>query len=638
MSNNKIHRVAIYPPIGIARVGNSDEYFLASDLPNVTPQPEDGKFKDKAGRIKKQVARFRVYAFNEAGEVVKEITAKEGKIGWRVHVANIKAAWYEFHNALDLTGYAIPAPPRNGGITGKDREQLAIDPGSRNITGRSEQGKPEYILNGGKFFDKNVPLGEIRTDGEGRLLFFGGNGHSASKDNLPPTTFANNEGWHDDTSDGVVRATVVIDGHTYEAEPAMVAVTPPNYGPGLYGAITMYDVALNLFINEFNYPDPGANGINFWEHIYPTLEKMTNNQWVNHGFFMLFGKNSPSDFTSEELLKQLADPSDTFKPLRERVFNWFRNPESDQYTPTEIPPFYGDGFGDYEKIALVDLPITKTLYAWFKQWAEGNFVARPIPPSPPFDQLSLPEQLAALTKAPLEECLGGPFHPGIELTWTLRNKLMWARPFRLNTLPEGESTPLDFGPLLPPQKALSANGPLAANGPGSLTRWMGVPWQTDEASCLSGYTTSNYLSLPSFWAARVPNQVLSNDSYLRMKQSGLNIAQKLKHFDYRQEWLRDIDGGGGNDRRAKMVKKWFEMGIIAEASVTLEPGEDQMLPNKVWKETHVDFIEPDPTFEQVIHAENIEGKEENTELLARSVETSRENVTRRRESYNRQER
>jgi hypothetical protein len=370
-----IHSVAIYPPLGIARVGNSSEYYLASDIPGLIEKPAGG-YKDGGGKIKKQVARFRIYAFNEAGQVIKEITAAEANIEWRVHVANVKSAWYEFNNALDLEGYAIPATFRNANVNGVARKKLVIDPGIKKISGKNQKDKPEYMLTGGEFYGKPVPLGKIETDAQGRLLFFGGDGHSASYNNEAPTTFANNVGWHDDTSDGIVRATVTIKGKKLEAEPAMVAVTPPNFGPGLFGVITMYDVVLNLFIEQFNYPDPAANGVNFWEHIYPVLERMTNTQWVNEGFFMLFGKNSPSDFTTPELLAQLANPGAEAKAARMKVFKWMRNPNVTVNQPAQVPPFYGDGFGDYNNIALDNLPLTNTLYKWFEQWANGNFTAK----------------------------------------------------------------------------------------------------------------------------------------------------------------------------------------------------------------------------------------------------------------------
>mgnify|MGYP003682974569 CR=1 FL=1 len=613
MNTKEISSVAIYPPIGIARIGNSEEHFFAPDIPGVEITPKGG-YKDGKGRVKKQVARFRIYAFDKNGKVLGEITeTKDYSIHWRVQVANVKAAWYMFNNALDLPGAGIPSKYRNEKAA--DRDQLAITPTPVNISGKNEKGK-EYDFDDGEFFGKKVKLGHVETDEDGRLLFFGGDGDSASKDNKQAITFANNDGWHDDTCDGVVRATINIDGKKFEAEPANVAVTPPNFGPGLYGVVTMNDVVQDLFIREMNYPDSAADGVVFYEHIYPMLERMTDTQWVNQGFFMLFGKNSPSDFRNPEFVKKLSDPSDTNKELRYRVFEWFRDPDSTAYEPQKVPPFYGDGFGEYTKIAIVDLPITRTQYARLKCWATGDFKVGEPKKHVPFDELSPAEQINALNQAPMEECLGGPFHPGIELTWPMRVKQMWKKPYRLNVVDEGEATDLDFGSLLSPAIALGESkmqdkngnekpGPLSKSGPGALTRWLGVPWQTDEASCLSGYDLTLYLPLPSFWAARVPNQVLSEDSYERsIKEGNLNIAQRLKHFDYRQDWLRDL-GSVYQDKINHMISEWHELGIIAKEEDKAKNNEQGFLPDVVWKETGRKFGEQDPTFTQVVRAETI---------------------------------
>ena len=40
----------------------------------------------------------------------------------------------------------------------------------------------------------------------------------------PADTFANNEGWHDDVSDGPVTATLEIDGRAVPVDPAWVIV------------------------------------------------------------------------------------------------------------------------------------------------------------------------------------------------------------------------------------------------------------------------------------------------------------------------------------------------------------------------------------------------------------------------------
>ncbi|MCE7995456.1 MAG: hypothetical protein HEP71_25990 [Roseivirga sp.] len=638
MKDQNIHSVAIYPPIGVARVGNSKQYYLASDVPGVAPQPRGG-FKDGQGRVKKQAVRFRLYGFNKKGEVVKEITDTRGvSIDWRVHVANIKAAWYQFNNALDLGPFAIAAQKRNSTVAGADREDLVIDPGSISISGKNKKGR-RYHFDDGEFYGNKVYLGELQTDDEGRLIFLGGNGHSASDTNAAAVTFANNDGWHDDTSDGVVRATVKIKGKKYEATPAMVAVTPPDFGPGLYGVVTMNDVVENLFINEFGYPNRSAAGVEFYRDIYPMLQRMTDTQWVNSGFFMLFGKNSPSDFTDPALVNILSNPSKKTQAARKRVFDWFRDPASTVDTPAKVPPFYGDGFGDFVKVALDNLPITPTQYARLKEWAKGNFTTGSPAAPKPFDKMSLAEQLNALNQAPLEECLGGPFHPGIELTWPLRQKIMWEKPYRLKMVKEGQATQLDFGPVLNPGAALGPKGPLSVSGPGALTRWLGVPWQTDEASCLSGYTTSYYLPLPSFWAARVPNQVLSEDSYRRMEDGNLNIAQRLKHFDLRQDWLRDF-GTVYQTRINDMVADWHELGIIAPKNAKAPNNTEGFLPEKVWKETGRHFTGGDPTFKQVLYAENAEPKSKLDDMASPLMlkAQSKPKRTRRRKLFGRGER
>lgn len=60
-------KLKIFPPIGIARVGNSpDEFFYGPEVPGRAPAP-DGGFKDREGRVKRQAARFRIYAIGERG-------------------------------------------------------------------------------------------------------------------------------------------------------------------------------------------------------------------------------------------------------------------------------------------------------------------------------------------------------------------------------------------------------------------------------------------------------------------------------------------------------------------------------------------------------------------------------------------
>jgi hypothetical protein len=606
---DEIVRYAIFPGIGIARVGNSpEEYFIGPEAPGEVPQPEGG-FKDSAGRIKRQAARFRIYGLNEAGEAVREITADEAEITWRVHVANRKAAWYQFENAMDLgPKFAKTAALRNKMITGADRRKLIIDPGSRTISGRNTQGAG-YRFDSGEFMGKAVPLGELRTDAAGRLLVLGGFGHSASYTNKPAITFANNDGWHDDISDGPVRATIHVNGQAFEAEPAMVAVTPPNYGQGLYGVVTMYDVVYDLFCRDAKFGVTAPAQPSFWRHIFPIFDRLVGSQWVNGGVNFLFGAGSPSDFTEPELLSRLSSPAEEQKPLRTSYFNWFRDPAdaAGEQEAEKLPPFYGDAFGDYTNVGMDDLALTPTQYEWLRRWAEGDFDADPShrdrPPT--LEDYDVSGQPRALDEANLESCLGGPFHPGIELTWPLRVASMWKEPFRLNVLPEGQAPKMDYGPSLTPVEALGPGGVAESSGPGTLTWWMGVPWQTDEASCLSGYEIGTYLPLASFWAARVPNQVLSQRSYSRVLDVSLPALQRMKHLFYRLDWLRYF-GPEYKTRINDNVAEWHKLGIVAPHEGSADHAE-QGLPARIWVETGLaeEFTKSDPTWEQVRIAERL---------------------------------
>ena len=607
--SDQIKRYAIYPAIGIARVGNSpDEYFIGPEAPGQVPDPEGG-FKDSAGRVKRQAARFYIYGLNDAGEAIAEITAADAEITWRVHLANRKAAWYQFENAMDLPPkYAKTTSLRNQTITGNDRQKLIIDPGSRSITGRDVSGDA-YRFDDGEFMGTKVPLGELRTDDAGRLLVLGGFGHSASYLGKPATTFANNDGWHDDISDGPVRATLKIDGKEFEAEPAMVAVTPPSYGQGLYGVVTMYDVVFDLFARDPNFVTKPPERPSFWRHIFPIFDRLVTSQWVNSGVNFLFGNGSPSDLTDPDLLYKLSSPAEEFKPLRSSYYNWLRNPADalgDQ-EPQKLPPFYGDAFGDYTDVGMVDLPLTVTQYDWLRRWAEGDFDNDPSQRDrpPTLEAYPLAEQPHALDEASLESCLGGPFHPGIEVTWPLRVASMWKEPFRLHVLPEGQAPKMDYGPSLSPAEALGPDGVCETSGPGTLTWWMGVPWQTDGASCLSGYEIGTYLPLPSFWAARVPNQVLSERSYRRAMDESLPLAQRLKHLYYRVDWLRYF-GPDYETRINDNVARWDKLGIIAARDGSADRAEHK-LPERLWVETGLaqEFTKSDPTWEQVRIAERI---------------------------------
>ena len=60
-TDSVIVRAAIHPGIGVARIGNSKtDYYIGPEV--TAPQPQNpGYYRDAAGAIKRQAARFYVY-------------------------------------------------------------------------------------------------------------------------------------------------------------------------------------------------------------------------------------------------------------------------------------------------------------------------------------------------------------------------------------------------------------------------------------------------------------------------------------------------------------------------------------------------------------------------------------------------
>ncbi|MGK7923699.1 MAG: LodA/GoxA family CTQ-dependent oxidase [Spirulina sp.] len=562
-----IARAAIHPSIGIARIGNSEtEFYLAPEVTD--PIPSEPRFyRDVTGALKRQAVRFRIYGYNAAGEVVRELTADNAEITWSAHLANHKSAWYEFQLALDIPE-AIAADPslrRNKDV--KDRQKLMIDGGSLSISGRDRQGS-EYYFDKGKFFDKPVYLGELRTDEWGRLLVLGGRGVSASKDGQQATTFANNDGWHDDTSDGPIAATVQFEGRSIPVDPAWVVVAPPNYGPQQKSVRTMYDLMTDVCIQAGILPLPET--VSFTRDILPIFLRMSNLEWVNKGFAAQFGWQSPHYFQDMEWIRTLGSKSDLQKELRQQLANTFREFQRDGKAPQPWPWLYGDAMN----IPPANTPrqhakLTDTQLNLLQRWAKGDFIEdwNPDTSLPScLEDVPLPEQPAMLDRASLEFCLADAFHPGCEMTWPMRHATLYMSPYRIRHRPEGEK-PMNYGSQLTPEVCLSQNGPLYAQGPGDITRWMAIPWQTDTASCRSGYYAGYGQKydpyVPTFWPARVPNQVLSQADYEIVMDATQPLAVRKQAFFNRSSWFRTLGPWGYIAQINNMIAHFDRMGIVA---------------------------------------------------------------------------
>ena len=593
MDPKLIGTIKVYPPLGIARVGNAkghDDFVVgpeviggAPTLPDGTPAQHVRDFRSADDSIKRQAARFRIYAHLKDGSV-QEITAADAKIEWTVAVANLKAGWYDFNQAMDLPdGLGTPARRRNRDeniALPASRRILDIVPSPQSIEGRNAG---PVAFNDGQFWFKNVYLGELRTDADGRLLFLGGEGKSASfRPGVAPLTFANNVGWHDDVADGPVFAKVTFAGQApIDAEPGYVAVTPPNYAPGIPGLITMDDTVREMFYEQGWIGRPNTTSLT--NDVWPVFDRLTGLQWVNHGFFVLHGCGSRLNSRDAAVIGRLRDPRPENGLFRQAVLALFRDPAlQGDLDEAKIPQTYGDGVDSIgwpdEKHprpphATALQAVTPTQFAHLTRWAAGDFTddwPGAFPGPGMFADLAPAEQVANLERAALHDCLGAPFHPGIEITWVMRIPHLWSGPYRLKVLPGTAPAKQDFGVELTPAVCVGAHGPYDGVAAGALTRFLGVPWQTDGASCNSSdyYTPWTFLSMPTFWGARVPEQVLAEENYLRAVALNPTTDQMQihKHFMYRADWLRNVKGGEYFGRISRMVQNWAGLGMVLPPS------------------------------------------------------------------------
>jgi hypothetical protein len=416
----------IHPAIGIARLGNHpDAFFIGPERPGslgvelsaTGAEVPITRYK-KEGRIKRQAARFRIFKFNQtddgALELIGEVTADDATIKWKVDLSNRKGALD--HNPAP----GHPALPRNKSVA--DRDTLIIrNPQPVTISG-PDQAPREF---NGQFLGKPVYLGELRTDSKGRLLVLGGRGGSESVPaGEPLPSFANNDKWHDDVSDGPVTAVITLPGQEPIAahHPSWITVGPPDFAPGIGAIVTLYDVAFQAAIEKGTVQR--ASRPSFRRDLKPVIERAGLMRWVND--FEKWALVATANMTA------LADPGPSSSALRQKIAMRLKSPGFQSFNMPEFLKKYLD------------------------QWAAGDFIGDLDAEQPP---LSFPDEL---DRAALDSCVGNNFYPGIEASINLQDKDIYARPFRLDHTNLGKVYP------------------------GCLTELMAVPWQADFIDCDDG--------------------------------------------------------------------------------------------------------------------------------------------------------
>jgi hypothetical protein len=210
----------------------------------------------------------------------------------------------------------------------------------------------------------------------------------------------------------------------------------------------------------------------YWDRdIRPIIERVRGYQWVA----------AIPRHAHELEIEKLGDPDPRYRSLRQFYLGLVRPPDApnlenstDNGLPL-MPMLCGDNC--LTNIAPSKfLRLTDTMLFLLGQWAEGLFVderREGIDPGP-----QLPGPGAALDRGVLASALGGSFCPGGEATWIMRNPAIYREAYRIN--PNQNF----LQPVLKLMPALSLQGDLATGlEPGDITKYSGVPWQSDFNEC-----------------------------------------------------------------------------------------------------------------------------------------------------------
>ena len=201
----------------------------------------------------------------------------------------------------------------------------------------------------------------------------------------------------------------------------------------------------------------------------------------------------------------------------------------------------------------------------FSAWLSGDFIAdyQPDQPRPStLDDVPLQERPHMLDRANMHFCLADAFHPGCELTWPMRHASMYRAPYRIRERTPGKVQP-SYGGQLTQDDVLRMNGPLYEQWPGDLTRWMAIPWQGDTAYCRSGYDMEYDPYVPTYWPARVPNQVLTEIDYQTLCDASKCMDERLAAFHNRPSWLRQLPSQSpAPEQMLYMIEHFGDMGVL----------------------------------------------------------------------------
>ena len=547
------------------------------------------KFKDPQGRIRRQAAMFRIFRFEEGKSAVEVTLADPSvkEISWTAHLANKKACWYNFAELQGNLLYGEKNSYKNQEVafrnasktTPEDRKKLVIDPGPRTLNGALEKADfssstvpPDYphaSFPGKATFGEQIKsLGSLLTDDVGRLLVLGGFGKSGG--DQPITSFAGADTWHDDISDGPISCTITLKTGVIIKLSAWCIVGSPKFVPEVTNIVTLADTMYDVAVRDLGYdPKIYANGsyqtgyiANFERDILPILERPAAYRWVAN--LPSMNSVSPPPFDAHDntvktaglrkaylALFRIPGPANQISPDNNRLFT----SNGSQSTGFPLMPLNsGSNSVSNEEIDKF-LSLTETQYFFLSQWAAGKFTsAKPAEEDP----------VLKLSAASVGNCVGGPFCPGIEVTWSTRNPNIYSGIYTPRHRHD-EQWYTQHG--LDPYEDETADKDGCE--PGDLTKRMAIPWQADFFQCsiqFINYTNpeinqgSGIPEPPTYyaywWPPQSPWQVITGDLDTADQAAAGTPA------GYQVLYSRGIN------TFAQMVSSWYYMGFIVNQATT----------------------------------------------------------------------
>jgi hypothetical protein len=629
------YQYRIHPAIGIARVGNSEEYYLGPEtaaglpLPGQPDNPARGglpinpdtdatitskDLRDANGAFKRQAARFRIFQYQgdnfgsypvgqgteiAIGSTVNGKTVKD--IIWTVHVANKKANTYvlvEDPPNAGIVAYEngnLP-PIRNPSVAHGDPNNparitmLTIDPGPRTISGANtgavkfDKATVASVYQPGTGikqlgnYPKSFPidsfdnlycptgpidtLGELRTDKQGRLLVLGGYGRACGWGGAPPPLIhdVNNDNWFDDASDGPVSAVLILDDGSVQPVQvgAWAVTTDPSYAPQTLNIVSLWDDIYDTWVRALALApalyDATKGGFQasyqppFPDQLQPIFQSVALQQWN-------INLNS-TGIQVHNLVGQINASTVPTQSVINPITSYIRNPND----PTQWslgPPLMPGSLGDSNQDFLV---VSKTQYFFLQQWQNNNFTPSPGPALGPGEYLD---------KAILQNCLGGRFSPGIDLTFNVRDPDLYIKDWKTSAPFRIKPKPLDYD-------GAKSNAPLLTEGyvplhtgnngaePGDISKFMAIPWHTDYNSCATHPATGNPVAGATLywsWPAQRPVAVYPaklNPSSPPTKQLW-SVRGTGTASPYPQNWGRYQD-------RINIILNWSRIGVVIQGS------------------------------------------------------------------------